>query len=75
MSGSLFPPVDGHVIDTNLFIAFERHDAVELLERAATEHGVELLVPERVYTGIAYFREVWTSEKPVSVKSGPAETL
>ena len=49
MSDSLFPAVDAHVIDSNLFIAFERKDAVDLLERAVTENDVVLLVPQRVY--------------------------
>lgn len=48
-SGRPFPEVDAHVIDTNLFIVFERHGAVSLLERAATEYGVVLLLPMRVY--------------------------
>lgn len=47
--GRPFPAVDAHVIDTNLFIAFERADAVHLLERAATEFDVVLLLPRRVY--------------------------
>ena len=49
MPEPLFPPTEAHVIDTNLFIAFERTDALSLLERAVTERGVELLLPERVY--------------------------
>lgn len=49
MSDPLFPDVDAHVIDTNLFVAFERHDTVEVLKRAVTDHGVVLLVPSRVY--------------------------
>lgn len=50
MSDLLFPDVEAHVIDTNLFVTFERHDTVELLERAVTEHDVILLLPSRVYT-------------------------
>lgn len=50
MAKPLFPAVDAHVIDTNLFIEFERADAVSLLERAVTDHGVVLLCPSRVYT-------------------------
>lgn len=49
MAEPLFPAVDAHVIDTNLFIEFERADAVPLLERAVTDHGVVLLCPSRVY--------------------------
>jgi hypothetical protein len=45
----LFPDGDVHVIDTNLFVAFERHDTVELLERALRAHDVVLLLPSRVY--------------------------
>lgn len=37
------------MLDTNLFIAFERHGAVSLLERATTKYGVVLLLPMRVY--------------------------
>lgn len=47
--GGPFPEVDAHVVDTNLFIVFERHNAVSMLERAATEYGVVLLLPQRVY--------------------------
>ena len=46
---SLFPSTEAHLIDTNLFIAFERTDSLSLLERAVTERGIELLLPERVY--------------------------
>lgn len=49
MSDRLFPAVDAHVIDTDLFVAFERNDAVDLLERSVSEHDVTLLVPQRVY--------------------------
>lgn len=49
MSDSLFPDVEAHVIDTNLFVAFERHDTVDLLERAVRTHDVVLLLPSRVY--------------------------
>lgn len=49
MSGSLFPDVGAHVVDTNLFVVFERHDTVELLERAVRQHDVVLLLPSRVY--------------------------
>ena len=49
MSAQLFPSAESHIIDSNLFIRFERHDTVDLLERAVTEHGVTLLVPTRVY--------------------------
>lgn len=49
MSDALFPDVDAHVVDTNLFVTVERHDTVEVLERAVTEHGVVLLLPSRVY--------------------------
>ena len=37
MSAQLFPSAESHIIDANLFIRFERHDTVDLLERAATE--------------------------------------
>ncbi|MFQ3319668.1 MAG: hypothetical protein ACI80F_001740 [Natronomonas sp.] len=49
MSAQLFPSVESHIIDANLFIRFERHDTVGLLERAVTEHNVVLLLPTRVY--------------------------
>lgn len=49
MSDQLFPDADAHVIDTDLFIAFERNGAVNLLERSTSEHDVTLLVPQRVY--------------------------
>jgi hypothetical protein len=49
MPESLFPPTEAHVIDTNLFIAFERTDSLSLLERAVTGRGIEFLLPERVY--------------------------
>lgn len=49
MSDSLFPDVEAHVIDTNLFVTFERHDTVELLERAVRDHDIVLLLPSRVY--------------------------
>lgn len=45
----LFPAVDAHVIDTNLFIVFERNGAIPLLERAATEYDVVFVLPQRVY--------------------------
>jgi hypothetical protein len=41
--------VESHLIDTNLFIRFERHETIDLLERAVTEHDMVLLVPQRVY--------------------------
>ncbi|CCQ36721.1 uncharacterized protein Nmlp_2561 [Natronomonas moolapensis 8.8.11] len=49
MPEHLFPDVESHLIDTNLFIRFERHDTIGLLERAVTEHDIVLLVPQRVY--------------------------
>ena len=49
MSAHLFPSVESHIIDANLFIRFERHDPVDLLERAVTEQNVVLLLPTRVY--------------------------
>ena len=49
MPAHLFPDVESHLIDANLFIRFERHDTIDLLERAVTEHDVVLLVPQRVY--------------------------
>lgn len=49
VSDTLFPAVDAHVIDTNLFIEFERANAVSRLERAVTEYNVILLCPPRVY--------------------------
>lgn len=49
MSAQLFPSVESHIIDANLFIRFERHDTVNLLERAVTERDVVLLLPTRVY--------------------------
>jgi len=45
----LLPDAENHLIDTNLFIRFERHDTIGLLKRAVTEHGIVLLVPQRVY--------------------------
>lgn len=45
MSDSLFSDVEAHVIDTNLFVTFERHDTVELLERAVRAHDIVLLLP------------------------------
>jgi len=45
----LVPDAESHLIDTNLFIRFERHDTIGLLERAVTEHDIVLLVPQRVY--------------------------
>jgi len=41
--------VESHIIDANLFIRFERHDTVNLLERAVTEENIVLLLPTRVY--------------------------
>lgn len=49
MPAHLFPAVESHLIDTNLFIRFERHDTIHLLERAVTEHDIVLLVPKRVF--------------------------
>ena len=49
MSAQLFPSVESHIIDANLFIRFERHDTVDLLERAVIEQHIELLLPTRVY--------------------------
>ena len=49
MTTQLFPDVDAHVIDTNLFVAFERNDAIDLLERNVSEHEVTVSVPRRVY--------------------------
>lgn len=49
MGDRCFPSADAHSIDTNLFVAFERADAVDVLERAVAEHGIELLLPNRVY--------------------------
>lgn len=49
MSDRLFPSADAHVIDTNLFVAFERKDTVDLLRRAATDHEIVLSCPRRVY--------------------------
>lgn len=49
MSDPLFPPVDAHVVDTNCFVAFERNDAVDHLERCVVENEVTLFVPQRVY--------------------------
>ena len=49
MSTHLFPSVESHIIDANLFIRVERHDTVDLLERAVTEQNVVLLLPTRVY--------------------------
>ena len=49
MTERLFPAADAHIIDTNLFILFERNQHVELLERAVSEHNIELLIPQRVY--------------------------
>jgi len=33
----LFPDIESYLIDTNLFIRFERHETIDLLERAVTE--------------------------------------
>jgi len=41
--------VESHIIDANLFIRFERHNTVNLLERAVTEENIVLLLPTRVY--------------------------
>jgi hypothetical protein len=49
VSDPLFPDVEANVIDTNLFVTFERHDTVDLLERGVREHDVVLLLPSRVY--------------------------
>jgi hypothetical protein len=49
VSDSPFPDVEAHVVDTNLFVTFERHDTVALLERAARDHDVVLRLPSRVY--------------------------
>jgi hypothetical protein len=49
VSDPLFPDVEAHVIDTNLFVTFERHDTVDLLERAVRAHDAILLLPSRVY--------------------------
>jgi hypothetical protein len=49
VTDSLFPDVEAHVVDTNLFVTFERHDTVELLERAVKNHDIRLLLPARVY--------------------------
>lgn len=49
MSNRLVPSAEAHVIDTNLFIEFERNDAISLLKRAASEHDVVFLLPQRVY--------------------------
>lgn len=49
MTEQVFPQADVHVVDTNLFILFERTDELSLLERAVSEYDVEFVVPERVY--------------------------
>jgi hypothetical protein len=49
VSDALFPDVEAHVIDTNLFVTFERHDTIELLERAVRAHDIVLLLPSRVH--------------------------
>jgi hypothetical protein len=49
VSDSLFPDVEAHAIDTDLFVAVERHTTVDLLERAVRAHDVALLLPSRVY--------------------------
>lgn len=49
MPAQLFPSVESHIIDANLFIRFERHNTVNLLERAVTEQNLVLLLPTRVY--------------------------
>ena len=41
--------MESHIIDANLLIRFERHDTVNLLERAVTEENIVLLLPTRVY--------------------------
>ena len=42
MSDSLFPAVEAHIVDTNLFVT------VDLPERAIRAHDVVLLLPSRV---------------------------
>lgn len=49
MSDPLFPDAEAHVIDANLFVAFERHGTTARLERAVSDHGLTLLCPARVY--------------------------
>lgn len=76
MDGALFPAVDAHVFDTNCFVAFERDDAVQLLERAVSEHEVTLLAPARVYEeltpeGLPYD----TPPVDVAVEAGWVEVL
>jgi len=45
----LLSDVESHLIDTNLFIRFERHETIGLLKRTVTEHDIDLLIPQRVY--------------------------
>lgn len=49
MTSALFPATERHIVDTNLFVRFERHDTVDLLKRAVAEHDITFLVPSRVY--------------------------
>lgn len=60
MPDRLFPSVEAHVIDTNLFIAFERTDTVHLLKRVVTEHDVVLSIPPHVQ------EELTPADAPVS---------
>ena len=48
MASSLFPATERHIVDTNLFVRFERHDTVDLLKRAVSEYNITLLIPSRV---------------------------
>ncbi|WP_436930246.1 hypothetical protein [Halosimplex halobium] len=37
------------MVDTNLFVRFERYDTVDLLRRAVAEYDITLHIPPRVY--------------------------
>jgi hypothetical protein len=72
----LFPDVESHLIDTNLFIRFERHATIDLLERAVTEHDIVLSVPQRVYAELT--PESYPYEQPPvddAIESGWVQVL
>lgn len=48
MTNRLVPTAEAHVVDTNLFIEFERNNAIPLLKRLANEYNIVFLLG-RVY--------------------------